>query len=103
MVTKAKNSRQVEKARQKLESQIDEEHQLVTDRTLKKMSHDIKNWISRHNQERIKLKQKDISFFDENQHPAKVHSRYVKHLLQELAQPIPPKTENRLEGRVREY
>lgn len=100
MMTKAKESKQIEKARKKLKLQIQEEHKLATDAALQKVSQDIKNWISRHSQERVALKQKDISLFDENRHPAKIHSRYVKHLLQELAQPIPPKTENSLDGRI---
>lgn len=100
MAIKAKESRQVEKARRKLKLQIQEEHQLVTEAALHKVSQDIKNWISRHAEERIKLKQKDISLFDENQHSAKIHSRYVKHLLQELVKPLSHPTESNLEGRV---
>jgi hypothetical protein len=100
VATKAKESKQVEKARRKLKMQIQEEHQLVTETALQGVSEEIKNWISRHAQERVRLKQKDISLFDENQHPAKVHSRYIKHLLHELALPIPPRDENNLEGRV---
>lgn len=100
MVAKAKESKQVEKARRKLKMQIQEEHQLVTETALREVSQDIKNWISRHAQDRIKLKQKEISLFDENQHPAKVHSRYVKHLLHDLALPVPPREENNLEGRI---
>lgn len=100
VVTKAKESKQVEKARRKLKMQIEEEHKLITEAALREVSKDIKNWISRHAQERIVLKQKEISLFDENQHSAKVHSRYVKHLLQDLARPVPPKDENNLEGRI---
>jgi lysyl-tRNA synthetase class I len=100
MAAKAKESKQVEKARNKLKLQIQEEHQMVTENKLREVSQDIKNWISRHAPERVKLKQKDISLFDANQHPEKVHSRYIKNLLHDLAKPIPPKSENTLEGRV---
>lgn len=100
MATKAKESKKVEKARNKLRLQIQDEYKCVTEAALHKVSQDIKDWISRHAQDRLQLKQKEITLFDENQHPAKVHSRYVKHLLHDLARPIPPKTENNLEGRI---
>ena len=102
MTSNAKESKQVEKARKKLKLRIQKEHELATEAALQKVSTDIKNWISRHSQERIKLRQKGINLFDENRHPAKVHSHYVKHRLQELAKSIPPKTENSLDGRVTE-
>jgi len=100
MGTKAIESKQVQKARQKLKFQMEKERIRVTDEALKRGSEEIKNWITRHSQERIKLKEKDISFFDENRHPAKVHSRYVKHLLEEVSKPVPPKVERNLSGRV---
>ncbi|QLH35271.1 MAG: hypothetical protein HWD61_03220 [Parachlamydiaceae bacterium] len=55
--------------------------------------------ISRHSQDRVKLKGK-YSRFDENQHPENVHSRYVKDLLRKLAKPVPPLEEQDLSGRV---
>lgn len=100
MSEKAEESKQVQKAREKLKRQIHEEHMLVTEEALRKGSEEIKNWISRHAKDRVKLKGKDITLFDENKHPAKLHSRYVKHLLQDLAQPIPPKVERNLSGRI---
>lgn len=97
----AKESKQVQKARKKLKLQLQEEHKLVTESALKKVSDDIKTWISRHAQDRIQLKKKDISLFDENQHPAKLHSRFVKHLLKDLSNPTPSLPENNpLEGRI---
>lgn len=100
-VRRAQDSVHVEKAREKLKQKIEQEHQLITDAALHRVSGDIKNWISRHSRERIKMK-RDVSLFDGNKHPAKVHSRYVKDLLQQLAEPIPPKNENNLEGRISE-
>lgn len=97
VATKAKESKQVEKARKKLKLQIQEEHQFVTENALRKVSQDIKNWISRHSKERVKLRQ-TFSLFDENQHSEKTHSRYVKHLLQTLAQP--QIRESNLNGRI---
>lgn len=101
MATKAKESKQVEKARKKLKLQIQEEHKFVTENALRRVSQDIKNWISRHSHERVKLK-KNISLFDENQHSEKTHSRYVKHLLENLSTPLisenPP--ESNLNGRI---
>lgn len=102
MVAKAKESKQVEKARKKLKMQLQEENKLVTEAALKRVSHDIKIWISRHAQDRVQLKQKEISLFDENQHSEKIHSKFVKHLLKELASPPMQKPENNLEGRVSE-
>lgn len=100
MSTSAKESRQVQKARKKLRNQILEEHKLLTENALKKMSEDIRIWISRHAKDRIKLKEKEFSLFDENQHPAKAHSLYVQHLLEQLANHKNEPIENSLEGRV---
>jgi hypothetical protein len=100
MTEKAKESKQVQKARKKLKLQILEEHKLLTENALKKVSNDIKQWISRHASERVQLKEKDISLFDENKHSAKVHSRFVKHLLTDLAEGREPVESNKLEGRI---
>lgn len=84
MNSKAPESKKILKVRRKLDVQLKQEHALITEAALKRVSCDIKNWISRHTHERIKLKQKNISFFDENQHPEKVHSRFVKDLREKL-------------------
>lgn len=101
MIVKAKESRQVQKARLKLRNQLLEEHKLFTENALRKVSEDIKNWISRHAKDRIKLKEKEISLFDENKHSAKTHSRYVQNLLEELSHSSSTlHAENTLLGRV---
>lgn len=100
MNDKAAESKQVQKAREKLKHQLQEEQKLVTEEALRKGSEEIKSWITRHQKERIKLRGKDVSLFDENKHPAKLHSRYIKHLIEDLAKPVPPNAERNLSGRV---
>lgn len=100
MMLKAKESRQVQKARRKLQHQIQEEHKLVTANALNKVSEEIKTWIYRHAKDRVKLKDKDIRMFDENQHSEKTHSRYVQHLLDQLSHSPSTSVENNLSGRV---
>ncbi len=93
---KAKESNQVKKARQKLKKQINEEHKKINPQSIQKMSESIKNWISRHASERVNLKDKSFSVFDENQHSAKVKSHFIRKLNNQLREEKP----NDLGGRV---
>ena len=81
---KAKDSKQVERARKKLRKQIKEEHKLINSQALKNVGNDIKKWLSTNSKERLKLKDKRIELFDENKHSEKVRSRFVKDLLNKL-------------------
>lgn len=84
MTAKAEESQQVARARKKLTKQITSERKKITPQALSKVVRGIKLWITRHSQERASLKDKNIAFFDENQHPAKVASQYVRHLQDQL-------------------
>lgn len=89
MVTRAKESRQVQKARRKLKHQIAEENKHMTPKALQKMRRVIEYWISRHYQDRVTLKNKEISVFDENKHPAKIHSKFITNLMKNIKQLAP--------------
>ena len=98
MSTKTKESIQVKRARKKLQKQLQEEEKMVTPQALRKMSESIHLWLSRHSEERIPLKDKNITLFDENQHSAKIRSRFVTSLLKELGRDQDPSS---LEGRIK--
>lgn len=84
MASKARESKQVEKVRNKLKEQMSIADKQVTQEALLKARHEIEAWINRHSSERLNLKDKSFRLFDENKHPAKAKSSYVKHLLQFL-------------------
>lgn len=101
MAAKAKESAKILKARKKLKQQMAEENKHITSQSLEKMSKAIQHWISRHSRERIDLKNKEITFFDENTHSAQPQSRFVYNLLKTLKQQAampPPKP---LGGRIK--
>lgn len=83
---KVKESAQVKKARKKLKHQLSEEHKHFTHRALNGMGKSIENWIIRHSDERIILKDKSIALFDENEHSEKNKSAYVTNLLKKVRQ-----------------
>ncbi|MEX1012679.1 MAG: hypothetical protein WDZ27_03200 [Waddliaceae bacterium] len=88
MAKNAKESKAIQKARQKLKKQFDEENRLINEKALSRMRQAIEIYIKRHADERISLKSKEISLFDENKHPAKVKSQYVLHLIHDLKHEI---------------
>jgi|688.fasta_scaffold25629_9 hypothetical protein len=94
----ANESPQILKARRKLQKQIDAENSKITAHALQRMAKTIEFWLDRHKRERVKLKDKSITLFDENRHPAKTQSKFVNHLLKNLQQEITPKP---LEGRIK--
>ncbi len=71
----AQESLQTRKAREKLKKQFEEIEKKITTDALKKKSHEIHQWISRHAHMRVTLKDKNISLFDENQNAAKLSSK----------------------------
>jgi|EndMetStandDraft_5_1072996.scaffolds.fasta_scaffold533107_1 hypothetical protein len=83
---KAKESPQVIKARRKLEKQIANEHKRINDQALEKMAKMIENWLTRHKEERIPLKDKTIEQFDKNKHPAGIKSKFILEMLNQLKQ-----------------
>jgi hypothetical protein len=101
MSAKAKESAQVKKARKKLKQQLDTEHKRITKEALDKMTESIQRWISRHANERLPLKDKSFTLFDENQHSARTKSKFIQHLLGDLKNQM-RKSESlqTLEGRI---
>lgn len=101
MGVKAKESPQIVKARKKLQRHLEESEQQVNPDALKSMRHLIERQLARHQTERIDLKSKQVTLFDENKHPAKTESRFVAKLMRQLkTPPVAPKSK-KLEGRVR--
>lgn len=100
MVVKAKESPQVQKARKKIKQQLAAAEQRINDEALREMRLVIQRQIARHHSERIDLKSKVVTLFDENKHPAKSESKFVNRLLKDLKQPPKTKKKGELEGRI---
>lgn len=102
MATKARDSRQVEKARKKLRAQIETEQKKVNEKTINQMKQAMQIWLKRHKQERIKLADLPIEVFDENRHSAKTQSKFVVHLMSRLKhEAVRPKSLKPLKGRLK--
>lgn len=102
MATKAKESRQILKARQKIQKQLEEADKFTTAEALKTMSKIIQHQLARKKTDRINLKSRSIVLFDENQHPAKTESKFVSRLLKQLSkQSTASKSDQQLEGRIK--
>lgn len=102
MTTKAKESAQVRRARQKIQKQIQEADKRINDQELTLMRTVIERQLARHQTERIDLKTKNVTPFDENQHSAKTESRFVSRLLAQLKQgEISATPSKQLEGRIK--
>jgi hypothetical protein len=71
----AEESSKTRKAREKLKKQLDANDKKITPQALEKKSIEIHRWIARHAQNRVVLKSKSISLFDENQNAADVSNR----------------------------
>jgi hypothetical protein len=85
MQIKAKESSQVAKARKKLEGQMAIENKLITTQALGNIRKSMHNWIARHHDERISLKEKTVTLFDENEHPAKPQNKFILSLLKNIS------------------
>ncbi|MFA6915910.1 MAG: hypothetical protein WC222_05900 [Parachlamydiales bacterium] len=84
MVSLAKESSQVERARKKIEKRLSEQSSHVTPDSIKESANVIRGMIERHQEERIPLHDKGIALFDANHSSATVKSRYVLKLMKEL-------------------
>lgn len=82
--SKARESDQVIKARQKLEAQMAKEKKMIDSEAIQKTVESMKLWLTRHKEERVELKDKTIAPFDANKHPAKIKSKFVHQLLDQL-------------------
>lgn len=98
MKIKAEESPQIKKARQKILRQIEAAEKRINPEALDRMSLLIKRQLTRHSPERISLKSKSITLFDENRHSAQTESRFIKRLMQQIEHPK-HKGAN-LEGRI---
>lgn len=104
MATKAKESRQILKARKKLKNQIAEESKFINANSLEKIRKTIHYWLSRHSNERVNLKSKAITLFDENRHSAKPQNKFILSMLKNLKTgPSAKKTTKTLTGRIKTH
>lgn len=101
MNTKAKESVQIQKAREKIKRQLEAADKRFNPDTLARMSLLIQKQLARHQPERVSLKKRQVKAFDENQHPAKTKNSFVKHLLSQLEHEEYPSEEAPLEGRIK--
>lgn len=99
MATKAKESSQILKARKKLKQQIADENKFITSQALDHIRKSIHLWLSRHSTERLSLKDKEITLFDENRHPAKTQNKFIATMIKNLKH-SPKKGSKALEGRI---
>lgn len=98
MAKKARESAQIEKARRKLKRHLEDAEKRFNADALAKMMLLNQKQLERHKPLRINLKSRQVTLFDENQHPAKTKSTFVKHLLDQLEKP--KTTKQPLEGRI---
>lgn len=71
----ADESQKTRRAREKLKKQFDALDKKITPQALEKKVGEIQRWIARHASQRIVLKGKSISLFDENQNAAALSMR----------------------------
>jgi hypothetical protein len=78
----AEESEKTKKARQKLKKRLMELERKVTVQALERKNMEIHRWIARHAPQRIVLRSKNISLFDENKNTAEISARISKVALQ---------------------
>lgn len=71
----AEESAKTRKVREKLKKQLESFDQKITAPALKKKLTEIYRWIERHASQRVVLKEKSISLFDENRNAAEFSQR----------------------------
>ncbi len=74
----AEESLKTKKAREKLIKRLRELDDKITKEALDHKSIEIHRWISRHADQRITLRDKTISLFDENQNAAQISQKILK-------------------------
>ncbi|MBS0630259.1 MAG: hypothetical protein JSS30_08585 [Verrucomicrobia bacterium] len=74
----AEESLKTKKAREKLLKRLKELDDKITKDALDKKSIEIHRWISRHADQRVTLRDKTISLFDENQNAAQISQKIIK-------------------------
>lgn len=78
----AEESEKTKKAREKLRKRLLELEKKVTTQALERKNMEIHRWIARHAPQRIVLRSKNISLFDENKNTAEISQRISKVALQ---------------------
>ncbi len=78
----ADESDKTKKARAKLKKRLFELEKKVTVQALERKNMEIHRWIARHAPQRIVLRTKNISLFDENKNTAEISSRISKVAMQ---------------------
>lgn len=73
----AQESLKTRKAREKLKKQLENIEKKITPQALERKTIEIHRWIQRHASQRIVLKSKAISLFDENQNTAKLSQKII--------------------------
>lgn len=81
----AEESIKTRKVREKLKKQLESFDQKITAPALEKKLTEIHRWIERHASQRVVLKEKSISLFDENRNAAEFSQR-VSTLVEKLKQ-----------------
>lgn len=84
MVSKAKESKEIQKFRKKLKKQISAQKKQLNQEALIHVKQVMTKWIARHSDERVEMRKRRIVVFDENQHPAEITSPFVHELLNEI-------------------
>ncbi|MGA8164948.1 MAG: hypothetical protein WB791_08005 [Waddliaceae bacterium] len=83
-MNKAKESKQIIKARKKLQKQMTAEKKRLNQTAIHQMKKAIQIWIDRHQSERVQLSERPVELFDENRHSAKTKSKHVSQLLKAI-------------------
>ncbi len=74
----AEESVKTKKAREKLRKRLLELERKVTTQALERKNMEIHRWIARHAPQRVVLRSKNISLFDENKNTAEISARISK-------------------------
>jgi len=88
----AEESPKTRKAREKLKKQLAAFEKKITPQALEKKTIEIHRWIARHASNRVVLRTKAISLFDENQNTASLSQRVAQiadQLKNDLEQQVP--------------
>lgn len=78
----AEESDKTKKAREKLKRRLMDMEKKVTEQALERKNMEIHRWIARHAPQRVVLRTKNISLFDENQNTAEISQKISKVALQ---------------------
>ncbi len=78
----AEESDKTKKAREKLRKRLLELERKITVQALERKNMEIHRWIARHAPQRVVLRTKNISLFDENKNTAEVSARISKVAMQ---------------------